>query len=112
MLKSPRNYQDGTPGNLRLNIQEGLDHGVTKHPSIATINLPDPTVSSLLGAVSDPSVLFHDGRLWVGSAAGLTVLKPVAPFSARNVLVGQPAVGMVASPDGAAGAEPMMFVSV
>lgn len=59
VLKSPRNLQDGTPGNLRLNIQQGLDHGVTKHPSIATIDLPDPTVSSLLGAVNDPSVLFQ-----------------------------------------------------
>lgn len=46
------------------------------------------------------SLLFHDGRLWIGSAAGLAVLKPSTPFTARNVLVGQPAVGMVASPDG------------
>lgn len=46
------------------------------------------------------SLLFHDGKLWVGSAAGLAVLTAATPPSARNVLVGQPAVGMVASPDG------------
>jgi hypothetical protein len=59
ILKSPRNLQDGTPGNLRLNLQEGLDHGVDKHPSLATLNPPDTTVSGLLGALGGPSGIFQ-----------------------------------------------------
>jgi len=61
-----------------------------------------PAWNTNSGAPTDGirSLLFHAGKLWVGSAAGLAVLSPTAPLSARNVLVGQPAVGMVASPDG------------
>jgi hypothetical protein len=59
ILKSPRNLQDGTPGNLRLNLQEGLDHGVDKHPSLATLNPPDATVDGLLGALGGPSGIFQ-----------------------------------------------------
>jgi hypothetical protein len=59
LLKSPRNLQDGTPGNLRLNLQESLDHGVTKHPSLATLNPPDLTVDGVLTALGGPSGIFQ-----------------------------------------------------
>ncbi len=59
ILKSPRNLQDGTPGNLRLNLQESLDHGVTKHPSLATLNPPDLTVPGVLSALGGPSGIFQ-----------------------------------------------------
>jgi len=59
LLKSPRNLQDGTPGNLRLNLQESLDHGVTKHPSLATLNPPDLTVDGVLSALGGPNGIFQ-----------------------------------------------------
>jgi hypothetical protein len=59
LLKSPRNVQDGTPGNLRLNLQESLDHGVTKHPSLATLNPPDLTIEGVLGALGGPNGIFQ-----------------------------------------------------
>jgi hypothetical protein len=59
ILKSPREMQDGTPGNLRLNLQEGLDHGVTKHPSLATLNYPDPSVSGVLSTLGGSNGIFQ-----------------------------------------------------
>lgn len=59
ILKSPRNVQDGTPGNLRLNLQEGLDHGVTKHPDLAALNPPDLTVPGVLSALGGPNGVFQ-----------------------------------------------------
>ena len=58
MLKSPRELQDGTPGNLRLNLQEGLDHGVTKHPSVATLN-PPASIDDALAQLGDVDALFQ-----------------------------------------------------
>jgi signal transduction histidine kinase/ligand-binding sensor domain-containing protein len=46
------------------------------------------------------ALTLHDGRLWVGSAAGLAVVAPEPPFAATAVLSGQPVVGMTASHDG------------
>lgn len=59
ILKSPREMQDGTPGNLRLNLQEGLDHGVVKHPSLATLNYPDPSIEGVLGTLGDTNGIFQ-----------------------------------------------------
>ncbi len=58
ILKSPRNFQDGTPGNLRLNIQEGLDHRVTKNPGLATLDPPSLDIPGVLGAIGGPDGLF------------------------------------------------------
>ncbi|MFP5248120.1 MAG: histidine kinase dimerization/phospho-acceptor domain-containing protein, partial [Thermoanaerobaculia bacterium] len=54
------------------------------------------------GAPSDSmrSLLFHGGRLWIGTGAGLSVLAPAPPFTATNVLRGQPVVGMTPARDG------------
>ena len=59
ILKSPRNLQDNTPGNLRLNLQLGLDHRVTKNPSLLTLNPPDLSVNSVLGTLGGPNGLFQ-----------------------------------------------------
>lgn len=58
MLKSPRELQDGTPGNLRLNLQEGLDHGVAKHPAVATLN-PPASIADALTQLRDVDGLFQ-----------------------------------------------------
>jgi Flp pilus assembly protein TadG len=72
ILKSPRNLQDGTPGNLRLNLQESLDHGVTKHPSLATLNPPDLTVPGVLSALGGSNGVFqcNDSGTSVKDTAG------------------------------------------
>ncbi len=59
ILKSPRNFQDGTPTNLRRNMQLGLDHLVTKHPSLLTLNPPDTSVGGVLSALGGPDGLFQ-----------------------------------------------------
>lgn len=59
ILKSPRDLQDGTPGNLRLNLSEGLDHGVWKHPSLATLAPPDASIDGVLSALGDVDGLFQ-----------------------------------------------------
>lgn len=60
MLKSPRNLQDGTGGNLLLNLQEGIDHQIATHPQILTTALPNPlTLASLLATLGGPTGLFQ-----------------------------------------------------
>ena len=59
ILKSPRNLQDNMPGNLRLNLQEGLDHLVTQHPNLATLTPPDSSVDGVLSALGGPTGLFQ-----------------------------------------------------
>ena len=72
ILKSPRNLQDGTPGNLRLNLQESLDHAVAKHPSLATLNPPDLSVPGVLSALGGANGIFqcNDTGLNVKDTAG------------------------------------------
>jgi signal transduction histidine kinase/DNA-binding response OmpR family regulator/ligand-binding sensor domain-containing protein len=45
------------------------------------------------------SLLYHKDQLWVGTGAGLTVLRPTAPYQAASVFSGQPVVGMTPSTD-------------
>ncbi|HYI12760.1 MAG TPA: two-component regulator propeller domain-containing protein, partial [Thermoanaerobaculia bacterium] len=61
-----------------------------------------PVWTTRHGAQSDSvrSLLPHRGSLWIGSGAGLSVVSTTAPFSAKNVLEGQPVVGMTPSRDG------------
>lgn len=59
LVKSPRGMQDGTPGNLQLNLREGLDHNLTTHPQVAQLSLPSPlTVPNLLSSLNGPAGLF------------------------------------------------------
>jgi len=55
-----------------------------------------PVWSTAKAAPSDSirSLLFHNGRLWVGTGAGLSVVDTIPPFAAKTVLTGQPVVGM------------------
>lgn len=46
------------------------------------------------------SLLFHDGRIWVGTGAGLSVLHTAPPFRPAAVFGGRPAIGMAPSKDG------------
>jgi signal transduction histidine kinase/DNA-binding response OmpR family regulator/ligand-binding sensor domain-containing protein len=46
------------------------------------------------------SLLYHNGLLWVGTGAGLAVLRTEKPYSATNVFNGQPVVGMTPATDG------------
>lgn len=60
LMKSPRDFQDGTPGNLTKNLQEGLDHGLTSHSRILSVTPPSPvTVPSLLTTLGDTGGLFQ-----------------------------------------------------
>ncbi|HEY0159707.1 MAG TPA: response regulator [Thermoanaerobaculia bacterium] len=61
-----------------------------------------PVWSTAQGAPADGirALLFHEGRLWVGSAGGLAVLSTAPPFAAKIAFTGQPVVGLTASRDG------------
>lgn len=59
LLKTPRDLQQGTPGNLLYSLKANIDHPIATNPNLATLNLPSPlTVSSLLNTLnSTPSLL-------------------------------------------------------
>lgn len=58
LIKTPRDLQAGTPGNLAYNLKDGLDHAVATNPSLLTLNLPSPlTVPSLLSSLSNTTSL-------------------------------------------------------
>ncbi|MEA2465064.1 MAG: hypothetical protein QOJ98_2811, partial [Acidobacteriota bacterium] len=46
------------------------------------------------------SLLYHAGRLWVGTGAGLSALQTARPFGTSNIFSRQPVVGMTAALDG------------
>ncbi|MGN6130670.1 MAG: hypothetical protein ACTHOK_10065 [Nocardioidaceae bacterium] len=66
-LKSPRDCRSlisktsctnpGNAGNLRANLQEGLDHGLTAQTGLLSVT-PPATVDGMLAALNDDSVLF------------------------------------------------------
>lgn len=66
-LKSPRDCQalvakssctnPGNPENLKMNLQEGIDHGLIPQADLISPSVP-ATISDMLNAVNDPSVLF------------------------------------------------------
>lgn len=51
-IKSPRDGQQGTPGNLKINLMAGLDHPLVRHPSLTNLSLPQPlTAQNLLTGI-------------------------------------------------------------
>jgi Flp pilus assembly protein TadG len=58
LLKTPRNLQQGTPGNLNYSLKAGVDHPIAANPNLATLSLPSPlTVPNLLNSLSDATAL-------------------------------------------------------
>jgi len=93
---------DGT-GHLWIGT---IDRGVVRSVAPLEKALPhvrfEPAWTTSSGAPTDGirSMLFHDGRLWVGTGVGLSVLSTTAPFTATRVLDGRPAIGVTPSLDG------------
>lgn len=71
MIKSPRDLQQGTGGNLHYNLVAGLDHAIATHPSMVSLNPPSElTVPNLLNtlngglfscSMSSPDVMDNGG---------------------------------------------------
>jgi hypothetical protein len=58
LLKTPRDLQVGTPGNLDYSLKAGLDHPITFNPNLLSINTTSVTnVSSMLNAIQDVTAL-------------------------------------------------------
>lgn len=58
LIKTPRDAQQGTPGNLDYSLKTGVDHPIATNPNLATLNLPSPlTTQSLLDAISSTTSL-------------------------------------------------------
>jgi signal transduction histidine kinase/ligand-binding sensor domain-containing protein len=83
-----------------------IDHGVYRSTTPfneVTSNIQfAPAWTTANGAPTDGvrSLLFHAGRLWVGTGAGLSVVSTTAPFTAVPVFGGRPVIGMTPSADG------------
>ncbi len=61
LLKSPRAQQEGTGGNFRINLEEGLDHPVTSHPSLLSIS-PPSNEQGLLNTLSSLTRCNNSGQ--------------------------------------------------
>lgn len=58
LIKTPRDLQAGTPGNLAYSIKDGLDHPIATNPNLATLNMTTPlTVPSLLNDLTNTTAL-------------------------------------------------------
>lgn len=58
LIKTPRDLQQGTPGNLKYSLKAGVDHPIATNPNLLSLNLPQPlTVPSLLNALSSATSL-------------------------------------------------------
>lgn len=58
MIKTPRDLQQGTPGNLEYSLKTGVDHPIATNPNLLTFNLPQPlTVPSLLSGLTNATAL-------------------------------------------------------
>lgn len=58
LIKTPRDLQQGTPGNLEYSLKAGIDHPIATNPNLLTFNLPQPlTVPSLLTALNSSTSL-------------------------------------------------------
>jgi hypothetical protein len=58
LIKTPRDLQVGTPGNLDYSLKDGLDHPIATNPNLLTLNLTSPlTVPSLLNDLSNTTAL-------------------------------------------------------
>jgi hypothetical protein len=58
LLKTPRDLQTGTPGNLNYSLKAGIDHPIATNPNLATLTMPSPlTVPSMLNALDSTTAL-------------------------------------------------------
>ncbi len=58
LLKTPRDLQSGTPGNLLYSLKAGIDHPIGTNPNLATVNLTGVTsVPSMLNALQNATAL-------------------------------------------------------
>ena len=83
-----------------------IDRGVFRSTAPLATAFPGvrfaPIWTTSNGAPADGirTLLFHDGRLWVGSSVALAVLSTTAPFAATRVLDGRAVPGMVPAKGG------------
>jgi hypothetical protein len=57
LISRPSCTSNGTPENLKMNLQEGIDHGLMAQTALLSPSVP-ATVPDMLAAVNDPTVLF------------------------------------------------------
>lgn len=58
LLKTPRDLQVGTPGNLNYSLKAGVDHPIGVNPNVATVNTDTVTnVPSMFNALSAATAL-------------------------------------------------------
>jgi hypothetical protein len=58
LLKTPRDLQVGTPGNLDYSLKAGVDHPIAANPNLVTVNTSSVTnVQSMLTALNDATAL-------------------------------------------------------
>ena len=58
LIKTPRDLQQGTPGNLEYSLKAGLDHPLDYNPNMLTVNTSSLTnVQSMLTALQDVTAL-------------------------------------------------------
>jgi hypothetical protein len=58
LIKTPRDLQQGTPGNLTYSLKAGIDHPLDYNPNMLTINTSSLTnVQSMLDAINDVTAL-------------------------------------------------------
>jgi Flp pilus assembly protein TadG len=58
LLKTPRDLQTGTPGNLDYSLKAGIDHPIATNPNLVDLNLPSElNVANLLAALNDVTSL-------------------------------------------------------
>jgi signal transduction histidine kinase/DNA-binding response OmpR family regulator/ligand-binding sensor domain-containing protein len=81
-----------------------LTHVATAGPTGDEVMSPifAPVWNSSSGAPTDGvrSLLFHRGKVWVGTGTGLSVLSPRRPFSSSEVFTGRAVVGIIPSASG------------
>jgi Flp pilus assembly protein TadG len=58
LLKTPRDLQVGTPGNLDYSLKAGVDHPIVPNPNLVTVNLGSVSnVPTMLNALEDATAL-------------------------------------------------------
>ncbi|MGY2875438.1 hypothetical protein ACVW00_002628 [Marmoricola sp. URHA0025 HA25] len=58
LLKTPRDLQVGTPGNLDYSLKAGVDHPIAPNPNLLTVNTGSVnSVPSMLNALNDATAL-------------------------------------------------------
>jgi hypothetical protein len=58
LIKTPRDLQQGTPGNLKYSLKAGVDHPIATNPNLLALNLPQPlSVPGLLNSLNNVTSL-------------------------------------------------------